>query len=321
MDTRAGALALCLLLFSCDRDPGEESPDESVSGTREQAPHEGNASLQGTEPLGTGNQGSPSETADKAPSSEAVFPEQERIQFILSKANPAYQGQGRFEERDGRIVAAHFPGCGLRDLSPLRGLDLEFLDLRGNPVREIRHLEGMPLKSLWMEDTEVVDLKSLKEAKLVELGLNNSPVESLDGLQGQPLEKLYAVATRITDVEPLGRTSLRQLWLTDSPVSDLSPLAGLPLESLTVHRTLVRDLSFVRKLPVIQRLHIGETLIEDLTPLEGLRLTRLVFTPSRIKRGLDVARRLQGLREIGTAFDDRRKDLMPPADFWSALGK
>ena len=117
------------------------------------------------------------------------------------------------------------------------------------------------------------------------------------------------------------KSNLRGLWLTDSPVADLSPLAGLPLESLTVHRTLVNDLSFVRKLPVIQRLHIGETLIEDLSPLEGLRITRLVFTPSRIKRGKEVAQRLQGLREIGVAFDEQRRELMPPDQFWGQFEK
>ena len=82
--------------------------------------------------------------------------------------------------------------------------------------------------------------------------------------------------------------------------------------SLTLHRTLVEDLSFVRKLPVIQRLHIGETLITDLTPLKGVNLTRLVFSPERIKRGLDVVKRLSNLREIGTKFDDTGRDLTSP---------
>jgi internalin A len=177
------------------------------------------------------------------------------------------------------------------------------------------------LIKLFLENTGVESLRELREAKLVELRLNGSPVLSLDGLQGQPLEMLYAVGTRISDIEPLRKSNLRQLWLSESPVADLSPLAGLPLESLTVHRTLVNDLSFVRKLPVIQRLHIGETLIDDLTPLEGLRLTRLVFTPSRIKRGIEVARRLSNLREIGVAFDDQRQELMPPGQFWAQYGK
>jgi internalin A len=257
---------------------------------------------------------------DQPPPLEITI-KQARIQETLRKANPDYRGQGVFHEEKGQIVAAEFPNCSLRDLSPLKGLTLKILDLSGNPVREIRHLQGMPLNVLWLENTEVVSLSSLSNAKLRELRLNNSPIESLDGLQGQPLEQLYAVATRIKDIEPLRKSNLRGLWLTDSPVADLSPLAGLPLESLTAHRTLVNDLSFVRKLPVIQRLHIAETLIEDLTPLEGIRLTRLVFTPSRIKRGMEAARRLSNLKEIGVAFDAQRQELLPPSQFWAQFGK
>lgn len=89
---------------------------------------------------------------------------------------------------------------------------------------------------------------------------------------------------------------------------------GVKIEATT--RPLVDDLLFVRQLPLLQRLHIGETPIEDLTPLAGMNLTRLVFTPSRIKRGMKVVRSLYGLREIGTVFDDRARDLTSPEAFW-----
>ena len=240
-----------------------------------------------------------------------------RIQNILTRANPDYRGQGKFHEDNGVIVAAELPNCGLRDLSPLRGLLLQGLDLSGNPVRELRHLKGMPLRNLFLENTRVENLRDLSDAKLVELRLNNSPILSLKGLEGQPLENLYAVGTRITEVSSLRSSNLRQLWLSESPVSDVSGLSGLPLISLTLHRTLVEDVLFVRQLPVLQRLHIGETLIEDLTPLAGVNLTRLVFTPSRIKRGMNVVRSLYGLREIGTVFDDSGRDITSPEAFWS----
>ncbi len=240
-----------------------------------------------------------------------------QVQEILMRANPDYRGQGKLHEENGVIVAGEFPNCNLRDLSPLRGLSLMGLDLSGNPVREIRHLRGMPLRTLFLENTRVESLMELGEANLVELRLNNSPIKSLRGLEGQPLENLYAVGTQITEVSPISSSNLRQLWLSESPVSDVSGLAGLPLVSLTLHRTLVDDLSFVRKLPVLQRLHIGETLISDLTPLEGLNLTRLVFTPPSIKRGLSAARGLHNLREIGTSFDEQRRDLTNPETFWA----
>ena len=242
-----------------------------------------------------------------------------KVQEILLKANTDYRGQGKLHEENGQIIAAEFPNCGLKDLSPLRGLPLQALDLSGNPVKEIRHLRGMPLNRLYLEYTLVENLEDLRDAKLIELRLNGSPVRSLAGLEGQPLENLYAVGTQINNISALANSNLRQLWLTESPVSDLSPLEGLPLVSLTAHRTLVEDLSFVRKLPVIQRLHIGETLITDLTPLRGLNLSRLVFTPGRIERGIEVARNLSNLGEIGTKFDDQGRDLMPPDAFWATF--
>ncbi|MDG1326743.1 MAG: hypothetical protein P8P49_13345 [Opitutales bacterium] len=241
----------------------------------------------------------------------------DQIQSVLRRANSQYLGQGKFHQENGQIIAAEFPNCGLKDLSPLRGLQLQALDLSGNPVRELRHLRGMPLVRLYLEFTLVESLVELADAQLVELRLNGSPVQKLDGLEGQPLENLYAVGTQINDVKALSTSNLKQLWLTESPVSDLSPLSGLPLVSLTIHRTLVADLDFVRKLPLIQRLHIGETLISDLTPLRGLNLTRLVFTPDRIDKGIAVVKGLSNLKEIGTKFDDQGKDLMPTDAFWA----
>ena len=240
-----------------------------------------------------------------------------RIQSLMMKANPQYKGQGKLHQENGKIVAAEFPSCSLRDLSPLKDLEIEALDLSGNPIREIRHLRGMPLSRLFLEYTLVESLQELRDAALVELRLNGSPVRSLDGLEGQPLVDLYAVGTQINNISALKNTQLRQLWLSESPVSDFSPLSGLPIVSLTAHRTLLEDLSFIRKLPLIQRLHIGETFVNDLSPLAGLSLTRLVFSPERIEQGLDVAKSLSNIKEIGTKFDDKGRDLSSPDVFWS----
>ena len=106
-------------------------------------------------------------------------PKVAQLQAILRKANPAYQGQGKFHEENGEILAAELPNCNLSDLSPLKGLSLFGMDISGNPVREIRHLKGMPLRNLFMENTLVEDLSPLKGAPIVELRLNGSPLQSL----------------------------------------------------------------------------------------------------------------------------------------------
>jgi hypothetical protein len=100
------------------------------------------------------------------------------------------------------------------------------------------------------------------------------------------------------------------LWLTDCPVRDISPLRKTPLVSLTVENTKVDDISPLAEHP-IQRLHIGGAEVTDLTPVGQMRLTRLIFTPGKIKKGIDVVRSMQ-IRELGTNFDNR----MPPSVFW-----
>jgi internalin A len=62
----------------------------------------------------------------------------------------------------------------------------------------------------------------------------------------------------------------------------------------------------------LERLHIGNTPVRDLTPLAGLKLTRLIFDPARITNGLDGIRQMASLKELGTTLETR----MPPDQFW-----
>jgi len=48
---------------------------------------------------------------------------------------------------------------------------------------------------------------------------------------------------------------------------------------------------------------------------------RLIFTPAKIKTGLDVVRKMTSLQELGTRFDDAADDKMPPASFWELYDK
>ena len=245
-------------------------------------------------------------------------PDEDEIQTALRKTNPGYEGQGVFHKEGPTIIAAELAGCGLKDLSPLRGLKLMGLDLSGNPLRDLRHLRGMPIRTLYLENTEIADLRPLQGMPIAELRLNQcAQLRSLKGLEGMPIDNLYLPGTEVSDLTPLKGAPIRQLWLNGSPVVDLQPLKNAPLVSLTLHRTNVSDLSVITDLPLLERLHVGETKVTDLTPLKGMNLTRLVFTPNRIGKGIEEARRLRGLNEIGTQFDDKGRDLMPPASFWA----
>jgi hypothetical protein len=67
----------------------------------------------------------------------------------------------------------------------------------------------------------------------------------------------------------------------------------------------------------MQRLHIAGTEVTDLTPVGTMQLTRLIFTPGKIKQGIDMVRTMDSLQELGTTFDNR----MPPQTFWELFDK
>ncbi|MCC6882341.1 MAG: hypothetical protein WBE58_11640 [Verrucomicrobiales bacterium] len=234
--------------------------------------------------------------------------------------NPDYTGNGEFNlTPDGLPVAIGLGKCKVSDISFLRGMPLQALDLLECPVKDLSPIQGMPLVELYLEKTPVENLSVLATLPtLQKLYLNDTPVKDLAPIRGlAQLQELYLVHTQVSDLGPVGGLSaLQGLWLTGSPVSDLTPLKQSPLISLTVHQTKVQDLSPLAGTR-LQRLHIGETAVKDLTPLGGLALTRLVFTPGRIEKGFDAVKAIPSLREIGTRFDDAEKDLASPAEFWS----
>lgn len=237
----------------------------------------------------------------------------ELLEELLRAKNPEYKGGAQFQmDPSGMPVAMSLAGLPLEDISMLEGLPLERLDLSGTRVSDISALKGMPLDILALEQTRVEDLTPLKGAPIQMLYLNNTRVRSLKGLEGMPLRELYLPETRVTDLSPLAGMPMTGLWLNDTDVEDITILGTLPLESVTLRGTRVQDLTPFANASRLQRIHIAETRVEDLTPLADLKLTRLLFTPSRIKKGLDLVRLMPSLKEMGDSFDSR----MHPVQFW-----
>jgi internalin A len=240
----------------------------------------------------------------------SVSPRASLHKAIIAK-NPGYTGNGEFAEKDGKINIVVLSKAGVTDLTPLHGLALYALDISGNPVSDLTPIGGMPLHKLGLEGTKVTDLGPVRDMPLSDLYLNGTPVCDLSPLKGVPLNILNLLGTAVEDLSPLEGMPLKSLWLNGTRVKDLSPLRGCPLVSVTLEGTPVTDLS-----PLaggrLERLHIGQSAVTDLTPIKGLPLTRLIFTPGRIKQGMEVARNMQSIREIGTTLDGR----MPPEKFW-----
>ena len=122
--------------------------------------------------------------------------------------------------------------------------------------------------------------------------------------------------TQVSDISAVKEMPLNTLWLTESKVEDLTTLKGKSLWSLDIEGTQIKDLSVLSEMKSLQRLNIANTEIDDLTPLKDLQLQRLIFTPDKIKKGMEHVRLMRSLRELKTSFDTRR-----PNEFWQEFDK
>lgn len=241
---------------------------------------------------------------------------EEELHKALQEKNPAYNGQAQFHIEGGLVLAAVLAGSNVSDISPLAGMPLLRLDLQNNAVRDLGPLKGAPLIALYLDGTTVDDLSPLADAELEELYLNGCRgVSSIEALKGQPLKLLNLFQTGVHDISPLRGAPLESLWLNETPVADISALAGAPLVTITLHRTQVTDLSPLAKCPTLQRIHCGETPVTDLSPLKDLVLTRLIFPPNNIEKGLEDIKKMGSITELGVTLEQK----MWPTDFWQAF--
>lgn len=244
---------------------------------------------------------------------------EEMLQELMKLKNPGIKGQVVIRSHPPgtiRVVGVNDPA--VTDISPLRGFPLVALDLRGCRVGRIDALKGMPLVEVYLEENPIEDIGPLQGAPLQKLYLSNTKVKDLGPLRGaDQLTELNLLGTKVSDLGPLEKSPLKMLWLTGCPVRDLAPLQNIPtLVSLTAADTKVSDISPLKGHP-LQRLHIAGTEVTDLSPLEWMNLTRLVFTPGKITKGIDRARNMRGLREIGPSFEQR----MQPSQFWELFDR
>jgi hypothetical protein len=130
-----------------------------------------------------------------------------------------------------------------------------------------------------------------------------------------PAEKqVEAVVKKLQELNPGFDGKVAGFWGTGTPRIENGVVTGVGF--LTDN---VTDISPVRALERLRSLSFGNdrnhrSKFSDLSPLEGMNLTLLFFTPKNITKGLDVIRKMKSLKAIGTRNED--KDKFPPDVFW-----
>jgi len=165
------------------------------------------------------------------------------------------------------------------DISPLKGLPLEYLALCGNPVtdKDIAPLKECPyLTSLYIDGTDLTDLSVIRDlSALRALGVRDTNVTSLEPLTGLKIQNL----------------------IIPSGIEDLTPLAGLPLTELSLLR-YPDDVDFICSLSTLEVIHYHESGIASLEPFERLTGLKTLFIGNNSLTSLEGVQRLAELRKI-----------------------
>ena len=107
--------------------------------------------------------------------------------------------------RTKEIARLNLSGYGIRDLTPLSGMKLVYLDCSDNQLTSLAGLDGMPLEFL---------------------GCSGNRITSLEPLRGVPLRTLYCQENLIQDLSPLDSRTLIELNCSWNRLSSLESLRG-----------------------------------------------------------------------------------------------
>jgi serine/threonine protein kinase len=226
--------------------------------------------------------------------------------------------------------------CALvQDFSPLHDLPLLNLDLSYTAVtdldqlpatirnlnlllcksvRDFRPLKRMALASVNLSQTQFNDLNALPPETLIDLEVSHcGAIKDFSPLRNLALARLNVLnCVNFRTLEYVQKMPCVELNISSTPVNDLGPMRGMKIKSLSIiNCAQIKDLSPLRDLP-LEYLNMQNVPAEDLSPLAALPLRDLVFTPTKLTKGIDALRSHKSLQRINTTWPPT----LSPAEFW-----
>lgn len=170
----------------------------------------------------------------------------------------------------------------LDDLSPLEGLPIKDVDLEGTNVSSLLPLKEMSIQHINLNDTKVTDLTPLQGMPLKAVWLSDTSVTDVSPLKGMPIKTIDLTGTEISDLTPLESAPLGRIDLDSTNVIDLGPLRGAPIRFIDLSNTEVVDLSPLEGMYMIERIFLSNTNVSDLSPLKGMSVKKISLSGSNI---------------------------------------
>jgi hypothetical protein len=143
----------------------------------------------------------------------------------------------------------------LADITPLAALsNLKTLDLQSTSVRDISPLRDLQLLELSLRNKAVIDLSPLRNMALTKFEILGSDTSDISPLANAPLEILAIDGSKVSDISMLTNlANLSYFNATDSPIADIRALlAAKRLSVLYLYRTKVTAIDVLSQLNFAQ---------------------------------------------------------------------
>jgi len=227
----------------------------------------------------------------------------------------------------------------IEDLTPLFGLGLMDLFVKGNQITNLEALSGMPLEQLDISANPIADLdramevvgtiQSLTALLATDLGLKNiEGIRGLTNLGGIDLQR-----NEIQDISALeGMKDLVIVWLNDNQLTTLHGLEGLGLQLVEAYGNQLTDIQALADVQITYRLdlsdnqivdisalatasiegdlHVNGNQIKDLSVLSGKNGIINLFAHDNAIEEIEVFRNLGGLRGF-TLWNNKINNISP----------
>ena len=188
----------------------------------------------------------------------------------LKAKNPRWNGKYKLQGKSLDLcnktrtskINTHLKRSCISDISPLKGYNIEFLNLNLSDVSDLTPLKGMKLRKLCLSKTKVNDknLVVLKGMPLEYLDLNSCQrLSTVLSLKGLPLKTLELGMTNVSCIEPLRGMPLERLYLYKTKVINIDALKGMPIKRLWLNDTKIKSLKPLKGMSVIVKCPDGKT--------------------------------------------------------------
>ncbi|MBX2851562.1 MAG: hypothetical protein KTR15_07450 [Phycisphaeraceae bacterium] len=223
--------------------------------------------------------------------------------------NGGHQVEIESEFENGRLVGIDLESKinqsknQLTDLTPLAGLQLRSLKLKGRKLKTLAPLKGMPLELLELDRCESLeDISALKGMPLKSVSISDALIKDLEPLRGMPLKTFYINnCKQITTTAPLKGAELASVHISNClrlvdlnglehmkaeklkavfyynlGLTDLTALKGLTFDHLSIKESgHFKSLEFLQGITV-NVLELEAEQVEDLSPLKRANITHML---------------------------------------------